>query len=802
LTTAQVQEIRPKLLVEGWIPPPLERDFTVIGKPIDRLDAPEKVTGKAKYAGDLAFPGMLHAKILRSPYPHAKITRIDIRKAKEVAGVRAILTKDNTPGWYTYWYRVPQPAFPEVVSFVGQEVAAVAAETVDAAREALRLIEVEYEPLPAVFDAEEAMRPGAPQVTVTDLPNPEPSGYGPTEPNVGNIYSGKPAILTRGDIKAGFQDADIIVEKVYRTPSQHQGTLQTRACVTDWNGDTLTVHESCQGVWQTKKDLAWSLKLPPERVNVKVRYMGGGFGSKAGAQRYVHYASRLSMETKRPVRLELTRAEEFVSHPRRPSLVFYLKTGVKKDGTLTAMYGKAIANIGAGGAYRSFINQAIGLPFLLYKCPNAFFEQWGVHTNLQYTGPTRSPLTVSSCSCVEAHIDEVADAVGLDPLEFRLKNYTPYADQVKLTPFSSKKLDVTMRKVTGAIGWARRETHAQVQNITPKKRGIGMASYIFQAVGINPCKANAEVVIRKDGSIELHAAIVEIGSGAATALAMIAAEELGVRVEDVNVMYGDSEAGPFAPGTHASRMIPEMGPAVLQAAADARRKLFEAVAVVHKTDASQLHSTDGWLYIGPSKRIRFKDAGCLLKDDVVVGKGSRARNPGSGYPVPRAKPEGGGENPVEGPLNFATWGASATEVEVDEETGEVRVLRVATAHEFGRALNPKFCDSQHYGGVVFGMGMGLLEEPILDRRSGIMLNTDFHQYRMPTSLDMPLEIVPFNVEGDDDFFAYSAKGGGEGTNSAIPAAIRNAIHNAVGVWIYEYPITRERVLAALAQREA
>lgn len=797
MNATQVQEIKPQLLVEGWVPPPLGRDFTVVGKPLDRLDAPEKVTGKANYAGDVSLPGMLHAKILRSPYPHAKVRRIDLSRAKEVSGVKAILTKDNTQGWYTYWYKVAQPAFPETVSYVGHEVAAVAAEDIDAARNALKLIEVDYERLPAVFDAEEAVRPGAPQVTVTDLPNPEPSSYGPTEPNIGNIYAGRPSVLTRGDIKRGFQEADVILEKVYRTPSQHHGTLQTRTCVADWNGDTLTVYESCQGVWKAKEDLAWSLKLPPEKVIVKVRYQGGGFGSKSGAQRFVHYAARLSMETKRPVRLELTRAEEFVSHPRRPSSVVYLKTGAKRDGTLTAMYGKAIVNIGAGGGYRPFINQLIGPPFLMYKCPNAYFEQWGVHTNLQYTGPTRSPLNVSSCCCVEAHIDEVADAVGMDPLEFRLKNYTPYADQVKMTPFSSKKLDVAMRCVTEAIGWSRRKEHAFLQNNMSKRCGIGMASYIFQGVGINPCKANAEVVIKKDGTIELHAAIVEIGAGSMTTLAMIAAEELGVPVEDIRVMYGDSEAGPYAPGTHASRIVPEMGPAVLQAAADARQKMFEVLAEFFKIDASQLRSAEGWIYLGSdsSKKVRFKDVCGLIGDKTIVGRGSRARNPGSGYPIR-------GENPVEGPVNFATFGASAVEVEVDVETGKVRVLRVATAHEFGRALNPKFCDSQHYGGVLMGIGMGLLEEPSTDKKTGIMLNTDLHQYRMPTALDMPLEIIPFNVEGDDGFFAYSAKGGGEGTNSAIPAAIRNAIYNAVGVWMYEYPMTRERILAALAEKAA
>ena len=761
------------------------------------------MTGRAVYAGDVKLPGMLYAKILRSPHAHARIISIDTSEAEKLPGVKAILTKDNTAGWYTYWYRVPQPAFPDVVSYVGHEVAAVAAEDIDTAKKAIDLIKVEYEILPAIFDAEEAMKPGAVQVTVGDLPNPEPDSYGPTEMHVNNVWMGRPAVLSRGDIQKGFKEADIVIERVYKTAFQHHGTLQTRTCVANWKGDSLIVFESCQGIWQAKKDLAWSLKVPQDKVTIKMRYEGGGFGSKAGAHRSIHYASRLSMETNRPVRLELTRAEEFVSHPRRPSCVFYMKTGIKYDGTLTAMWGKAIMNIGAGGGYRPFTNRVIGMPFVLCKCPNAYFEQWGVHTNLQFTGPMRSPVNHMGVCAAEAHLDELAEEVGMDPYEFRLKNYTPYADQVKQIPFSSKKLDEAMRCVTQAIGWSQRKDYATAKNSGSKRRGIGMANYCFHGVGSNPSKAFAEVSIRNDGSIDLRMGIVDIGGGAATSLTQIAAEELGVELRDIHVVYGDTGPTPYGPGSHSSRVVPEMGPAVLQAAAKARRSLFEIVGASMGVDPSQLRSKLGEIYLAsdPSIKFDFKDACTQIGPEGILVRGSRAPAPGS-HPFPHPKPGGGGWEPPHGPVQFATFGSCAVEVQVDIETGEVNVLRAAIAHEFGRALNPKFCYSQLYGGISMGIGAALLEEPMHDKKTGIMINPDLHQYRMATSLDMPFECIPFNIEGEDKFFAYSAKGGAEGTNTSVPAAIRNAIYNATGVWMYEYPISRNKLLEALRNKSS
>lgn len=790
-SSEQLEIERPKLMVEGSVPPKLRRDFTIIGRSFNRIDALEKVTGKAKYAGDFKSQGTLYAKILRSPYAHARIVSIDTTKAQKLPGVKAILTKDNPQGWLTQWYDVPQPAFPEIVSYVGHEIAAVAAESIDIARKACDLINVVYEPLPAVFDAEEALKPEAPHVTVSDIAARDLLGSSAPS-RVGNVWGGKPTMYERGDVERGFKEADFVLERRYKTPFQHHGTLQTRSCVAYWDSDILTLQESCQGVWPTKRNLAKSLEVPVDKIRVLVKFQGGGFGSKAGAHRSITYAAKLSMMTSRPVRLELTRAEEFISHPRRPSTTVYIKTGVKRDGTLTAIMCKAIINIGSGGLYSVFAYDFIQHAMLLYDCPNMHLEQIGVYTNLQYTGPERSPLNVAAASSFEAHMDEVAGSINMDPLEFRRKNYTTYSDPIRKTPFSAKNLDLAMDQVARAIGWHRRLPFSLAEGQRRKKRGIGMGIYVFHGVGLPPFEAKARVTIDRNGAIKLYAGVVDIGTGCATTLSMIAAEELGVSLENIDIIYGDTEETPYAPGTHASRIIPEMGPAVLQASSKAREELFQRVAACFKVERSALESSNRWIYLkdNPKTRISFAEA-CrrfVESDTQIIGTGSRAPNVGTAPYNLLSR---------EASVTHATFGATAVEVEVDEETGEISVIRSATAHEFGRALNPKLCNSQHYGGLVFGIGYGLLEEAILDSKTGIMLNTDLHQYRIPTSLDMPEEAIPLNIEGEDEYFAYSSKGGGEGINSAVAAAIRNAVANATGVWFNEYPLTPARVIDGL-----
>ncbi len=775
-----------KLLVKGTSPPPLDREFTVVGKPLNRRDGVEKVTGHAKYSGDMKLPNMLYGKILRCPYPRARIIKIDTRRAEALPGVKAVLTKENTKGWRTYWYKVPQLAFPECITYEGQEVAAVAAEDIAIAQKALELIDVEYEVLRPMLDAEDTLKnPVPPMIADEEYPGSE-------------IFDRKTYVIKRGDIEKGFKEAEVIVEDTYTTQASYHGTIQTRACIADWDGKNLTVWDAIQGVWNSKETFAQSLGIPAENIRVIVKYLGGGFGSKAWSQRISYYAAKLSIMTGRPVRMERTRAEEFLAHSRRWDCKMVMKMGAKKDGTLTAVYQKALVNIGAAALEENYYCiQIIWHTSNLHACSNVYLEQTGVYTNRQMTGPTRSPLNMPAIFALESHMDRMAEALGMDPLQFRLKNYTNYccvgtdaailpdsavSDNEIRIPYSSKNLDECMTLATQAMGWERRKSLNNEAQGT-KRRGIGMASYlVFQGVGFRPYTAYADVDIHHDGTIALHIGVVDIGGGQQTIFPMIAAEELGVHADEVSVIFGDTKDTPYGPSCHGSRATPELGPAVLQAAAEAREQLFELAAPMLGAEGEELQSKYGQIYVkaAPSRSIPFK-AVCrkINPEKPIRGSGSRAPNPSS-------------------PM-FSTFGAQAVEVEVDIETGQVDILKVTAANDFGRAINPKLCISQIYGGIGFGLGYALSEEGLYDPRTGKLLIRDMVGYGMPTSLDIP-RIDAFLTEAEDPYFAYSAKGAGENTNAPTPAAIRNAIYHAIGIWFNDLPITPDKVIQAIHKK--
>ncbi len=780
--------MKSELLVQGPLPPPLDREFMVVGKPLNRRDGVEKVTGQARYSGDIKLEGMLHGRILRCPHPRARITRLDTTEAEKTPGVKAVLSHKNTRGWRTYWYKIPEMAFPETLTHEGQEVAAVAAEDITAAQLALERIVVEYEVLSPMLDPEELLK------------NPSPPCSDDEEYPGREIYDKKPYVIRRGDIEKGFLEADVVVEDTYSTQVSFHGTIQTRACVASWDGDSLTLWDASQGIWNSKEVIAQSLGIAPEKVRVIVKYLGGGFGSKAWSQRIAFYAAKLSQVTRRPVRIERTRAEEFLAHSRRWDCKMLIKMGAKKDGTLTAIYEKAVVNVGAAALEESYYpTQIIWHTSNLHACPNVYLEQTGVFTNLQITGPTRSPLNMPAIFALESHMDRMAEALSMDPLEFRLKNYSlsgtvglsagddPRSSSAhggeKEIPYSSKKLDECMKWAAQAIGWKNRTNPVSTETRT-KRRGIGMAAYLTpQGVGLQPYTAYADIQVHHDGRIVLCIGVVDIGGGQGTSFAMIAAEELGVNNEDIDVIYGDTQNTRYAPSCHVSRVTSELGPAVLQAASEARRRLFEIAAPLLGANVESLQSKGGRVYVktNPGQSISIRDL-CrrIDPDQPILASGARAPNPGTPF--------------------FAVFGAQAAEVEVDIETGRVDVLRIAGAVDYGKAINPKFCVSQIYGGVEFGVGFALSEEGIYDPRTGRLLNKNFHQYPMPTALDFPA-VDAHLVEGEDPFFAYSAKGAAENTNAPTPAAIRNAVYNAVGVWLNDLPLTPDKIINAFRRKE-
>jgi CO/xanthine dehydrogenase Mo-binding subunit len=773
------------LLVSGEAPPKLDREFTIIGKEIDRVDGFEKAIGEAKYAGDIKIEGMLYSKILRCPHPHAKILRLETSKAESLTGVRAVISKNNCTGWNTYWYTIQQPAFPEELGYYGQEVAAVAADSPEIAQRALELIEVDYKILPAVFDVEEAMKPEAPIVPTLDQVDLSVS-RAPHAPPVGNIFEGRPHVMTRGNVKQGFEEADIIVEGRFATNFQFHAALQTRCCIAYFDGDRLTVYDSSQGVWQVKDDLSRSLKLAPEKIRILTKYMGGGFGSKAGAQRFIHYASKLSMITKKPVRLELTRPEEFLAHPHRQSSKSWIRIGAKRDGTFTALEARIILNLGVGSTYGAQGDKAIEHTFELYKCDNVRVEQIGVHTNTPITGYMRSVMRVIGNFPLESLIDELAAKLSVDPVELRLKNYTIYGDQERKIRYSAKNLDKCIAKVVEETGWMKKRKQFAIENsrsASSIRKGIGLACYIYEGVGLPPFNANATVYVDRDGTASVHCGFVDIGGGQATMAAMLVAEELGLKLDQVKVHWGDTEGSEYSPGTHASRMTAEMGPALLQAAYNVRKQVFALAAERLGVPPDELRSSSGRIYCKsrPELCVTFKDV-CkhIPEGKRIVGNGSRIANPKD--------------------IAFKTFGAQVAEVEVDIETGAVKVLRITSAHELGRAINPKMCFSQHYGAITMGLGFAMYEDPVLDSKTGIILNSDLHQYRMVSPTEVP-EIVPFNIEAEDPFFAYSAKGVGEAPLVPVAAAIRNAIFHATGARVDSTPMTPGKIIEALEVNE-
>ena len=765
---------RGRLLVHGEVPPPLGRELSVIGRSIDRRDALDKVTGAAMYSSDMTLPGMLHAKIRRCPHAHARIVRIDTGRAAALPGVHAVLSLENTRGWHTYWYMIAQPAFPEEIAYAGQEVALVAAETVDIAAQALGLIEVEYEVLPAALTPRDAMKPDAPRVPVLDV----------ERPREGNVQ--QPVYLrARGDVERGLAEADVVSESRFSLPTQYHVDIQTRCCIADWDGDRLTIYEASQGVWNVKRELAKSLGLEEDRVRVVVQNMGGGFGSKAGAQRVVHYAARLAMLAGRPVRLELTRSEEFLSHPRRYAGEVTMRLGARRDGTLTAIDAEIVLDIGSGSLYAGRYAMTLHQISELYRCPSVRVRIVAVYTNTTPTGPQRGVLDPIATFSTEAAIDDLAARLGMDPLALRMKNYAEdfqgLDDTTPALPYTSKHLDACLAAVAGAIGWSERD-RLKAEARGPVRRGVGIAAYCIERGGYAPFSAKADVVARPDGSVEVQAGVVEIGAGQITILPMIAAEELGLPPERIHIHHGDTDGTHYAPSSHASRITSEMGPAVLQAAAQVRGRLCELVAARLEVSPLDLVAAEERIYVRgvPERGMSFTEACALMAEPEIRATGSRAPNPDD--------------------VIFRLFGAHGAEVEVDVETGELRVLRIVCSHDIGRPINPKLVESQQYGGAVMGLGYGLYEEAELDGKSGVLLTPDVHQYRVPTALETPV-IEARNVEREDAFYPYSAKPVGEAPLIGVMPAVRNAIRHALDLGIDTLPITPARILEALAARK-
>jgi CO/xanthine dehydrogenase Mo-binding subunit len=694
---------------------------------------------------------------LRSPVPHARVRRIDTSCAEALPGVRAVLSGANAPDirWYGDSY-----LFDHTVRFIGDEVAAVAAETEEIAEDGLRLIAVEYEPLPFVVDLATALQPNAPKLRAS-----------------GNLAD-EPKVYQRGDPEAGWRDAEVIVDEVYTTHTALHNCLEPHGCTATWEDDRLTIWESTQSVFEVREQVAEALGLPEHHVRVVKHHMGGGFGSKQIAWKHTVIAALLSKQAGRPVQLMLEREAENLAVGNRNATRQHVRIGAKRDGTITAIGARIELQVGAymvGGE----ASNVSGPYQRLYRCPNVYTEQRGVYTN---TGPAvafRAPGSVEGAFALESAMDELARALQIDPLELRVRNYADH-DQLRGRPYTTpESLRLCYEHAEEAFGW---HTYQRPPTTGSKRRGIGIAAHDWGGSGYPP--AYAWVKVNSDGTADVITGTQDIGTGTRTALTQVAAEELGLPVERVVLYLGDTANGPYAPVSSGSATQATVGPAVRAAAADAKQQLLRAAAAFFETTPERLHICDGRVCRngGSDDGVAVEDITRRIAPHMILGHGARGPNPGD--------------------KSVRTFGVQCVEVEVDIETGEVTVLRVVASHDCGRIINPKMVESQVIGAVTQGVGFALTEERVVDSERGIVLNANLEEYKVPTVLDVPPIVhVPIDLP-DPEANHSGAKGIGEPPLVPTAPAIANAVFDAIGIRIRHTPFSRHRLLEALTAHPA
>jgi xanthine dehydrogenase molybdenum-binding subunit len=769
---------------------------TVVGQSALRPDAYEKVRGGKGFPVNVTMPGMLHAKLLRSPYPHARIVNIDASAAEQLAGVEAVLLPRDVPQIkFCPVYFVPTMApsmiqdmlvMSDTVRYAGQPVAAVAASSAEIAEQALALIDVEYEELPAVFDTASAMAEGAPRL------------HEEAENNIAKNPS-----FAFGDLEAGFAEADHIFEGTYKTQRAHTCYMEPRVCVVDTDPDgRVTVHSSMQHMFGLREKLAFVLDIPESMVNViKPPYIGGGFGGKLDIGYIEPVAALLSLKTKRPVRIEQTRYEDFISTTRNPIEV-YLKTGVKSDGTFTARYAQSTLDCGAHATHGAEVIMVHGMFGILlnYRCVNQTWDGRTVYTNNMIGGGYRGYGSPQGSFAVESQIDEICEKLDLDPIEFRLKNAHQEGDPHPFNPgftLSTYRFEDCLRQASERINWAQRTAPGSSEGT--RKRGIGFGC---QPVWVSGCMgfpdiyehSGAIIKLNRDGTANLSNATVDMGSGQIVSLCQIAAEALGLKAEQVRMSYADTDTVPFDAPSHASRVTYSAGTAVKAAAENARDRLLKVAGIMLEEDPEKLAVRDGHVYLGDEQKLSISE--------VVTRAESPFVQMTEQGPVPTTIEEKGtiiGVASMAPPSNPSPSSVEFVELEVDTETGVVEVLQVVFAHDVGKLINPSAAEGQVEGGFQQGMGYALMEEIQFDAETGACLTGDFLDYKIPTAVEMPPVIDCIFIESDEPTGPYGAKSLSEPCVSVPAPAIANAIYNAIGVRIRELPITPEKILAGLGK---
>ena len=746
-----------------------------VGKRIPKRDAVDKVTGRAAYIQDLKVPGMLYGKILRSKYPHARIARIDTSKAKKLLGVRAVITAEDVPQ-IRYGFIKDQPVLKSgKVRSYRDEIAAVAATDPDIAEEALHLIEVEYEALPGVFDPVEAMKPGAYRV-------------GEDESNVICSYK-----VRKGNIAEGFDLADVIVENTYRVPMVDHAYLEPESGVAWLDDDGVITIRAATQVIEHFRGIADVLGLPHNKVRVIAPMVGGGFGGKEDIT-VETYLALLVWKTGKPVSLTYTREESIIAHSKRHPYVMKYKTGATKDGKLVAMEAELISD--AGGYV--FLSPWVLLYSTVkatgpYDITHVKVDSHAVLTNNTFSSANRGFGAPQPCFAYESQLDEIAKQLNLSPLEVRKKNYLHTGDSLATGRVleHSVETEQTAEKAMEALGAPSRPGSPS------EKIGQGMASSMmsYGRMTFLHDTSRSYVSLELDGSVTVKCGVQDIGGGQASSLAQITAEVLGVPLTDVTVFIGDSALTPLAGTTTATRQLYMSGNATYKAAMAVRDNLLGKAADLLDTAPENLEIKDRQIFIRPD--IKSDPDRVLALDDVVkacAADGVQLYNVAQfNAPARELIDFQTGQGQV-----FAdfTFGTHAVEVAVDMDTGKVNVLKIVACYDVGQAVNPLSAEGQLEGGALYGLGYGMIEEVILDK--GNTLTPSLAEYLIPTSVDAP-DVKTIMVESGGGVGPFGAKGLGEPACVSVAAAFANAVANAIGVRIYDLPVTAEKIIRALGK---
>lgn len=752
--------------------------FRQIGEPLTRTDAPSKALGKMPYVGDYTMPGMVHAKVVRADVASARLTRLDVSKARQLPGVVCVLTAADLPDrmaatdipGQTGRKRLntdQQILVKERVRYFGEPVALIAAESPDIAERAARLVEFELEPIPGIYDPEEGLKPGAPIVQ-----------------GLNNVVAEHK--IKKGDLQAGFAEADFVVERTYKTPFQEHAFLEPEAGLAWIDENDVINIRVCTQVIEHFRSIADSVGVSHNKVRILGSMVGGGFGGKEDITVEI-YLALLAIRCRRPVRLEYSREDSFVGHGKRHPFKLTYRTGVRKDGKITALDVRIVAD---AGAY-VFMSPYVLLYCVVaapgpYRVDNLNVFAQAVATNNMYTSAFRGFGGLQACAAYEQQMDEVAKVIGMDRLEFRRRNYLKTGEPIStgFVPPSAIWTDKCAEKAWEALG-------EMTPSRGPIRIGRGLAAYqqSYGRLTFLHDTSEAWVGVEIDGTVVVRSGVTDIGAGQASALGQIAAELLGVNLTNVVVYNSDSAVTPLAGTTTATRALYMTGNAARLAAEGVRRRLVARAAKQFKVSDEQVDLAFNKAFVveSPETSMDFSDLVKLCASEgihrselaIFSAPFSDGLDPETGQG--QAHPD-------------YTFGAHAVEVAVDIETGEVQVLKSVGAHDIGQCINRAAVEGQIQGGAQNGQGYALSEEMLY--QEGKLITPSFSEYLMPTSMEMP-RVETVILESRSGLGPYGSKGIGEPAMTPVAPAIANAIADAIGIRVFEMPITPERIVSAL-----